>query len=64
LVKQSLKLSNFSGHSANAVRGQVYTPLPVYVRLRLKAFLSDWTHTQHAALCGVVLSGLETRRPA
>jgi hypothetical protein len=38
LVKQSLKLSNFSGHSANAVRGQMYETLLVHVRLRLQAF--------------------------
>jgi len=38
LVKQSLKLSNFSELSANAVRGQVYTTLLVHVRLRLQAF--------------------------
>jgi len=44
-VKQSLKLSNFLGHSANAVRWQVYTALLVYVLLRFLAHLSDWGHS-------------------
>jgi hypothetical protein len=44
-VKQTLKLSNFLGHSANAVRWQVYTALLVYVLLRFQAFLSDWAHS-------------------
>ena len=39
-VKQTLKLSNFLGHSANAVRWQVYTALLVYVLLRFPGFLS------------------------
>lgn len=50
-VKQSLKLSNFLGHSANAVRWQVYTALLVYVLLRFAAFCSDWGTQFHAALC-------------
>jgi hypothetical protein len=44
-VKQTLRLSNFLGHSANAVRWQVYTALLVYVLLRFQAFLADWTHS-------------------
>ena len=44
-VKQSLKLSNFLGHSANAVRWQVFTALLVYVLLRFHAFLSAWAHS-------------------
>jgi len=44
-VKQTLKLSNFLGHSANAVRWQVYTALLVYVLLRFVAFLSQWAHS-------------------
>jgi len=39
-VKQTLKLSNFLGHSANAVRWQVYSALPGYVLLRFQAYLS------------------------
>jgi hypothetical protein len=44
-VKQSLKLSSFLGHSANAVRWQVYTALLVYVLLRFMAHLSAWGHS-------------------
>jgi hypothetical protein len=44
-VKQSLKLSSFLGHSANAVRWQVYTALLVYVMLRFMAHLSAWGHS-------------------
>jgi hypothetical protein len=44
-VKQTLKLSNFLGHSANAVRWQVYTALLVYVLLHLQAYLSNWAHS-------------------
>lgn len=44
-VKQSLKLSGFLGHSANAVRWQVYAALLVYVLLRYMAYLSAWGHS-------------------
>jgi Transposase DDE domain/Domain of unknown function (DUF4372) len=44
-VKQSLKLGSFLGHSANAVRWQVYTALLVYVMLRFMAHLSEWGHS-------------------
>lgn len=44
-VKQSLRLSNFLGQSANAVRWQVYAALLVYVLLRFMAHLSDWAHS-------------------
>ena len=44
-VKQSLKLSGFLGHSANAVRWQVYAALLVYVLLRFHAHLSEWGHS-------------------
>lgn len=43
-VKQTLKLSGFLGHSANAVRWQVYAALLVYVLLRFLAHLSSWGH--------------------
>ena len=43
-VKQSLKLSGFLGHSANAVRWQVYAALLVYVLLRYMAHLAEWGH--------------------
>ena len=44
-VKQSLKLGSFLGHSANAVRWQVYTALLIYVLLRYMAHLSEWGHS-------------------
>jgi hypothetical protein len=44
-VKQSLKLSGFLGHSANAVRWQVYSALLVYVLLRFQAHLAEWGHS-------------------
>lgn len=44
-VKQSLRLSSFLGHSANAVRWQVYSALLVYVLLRYMAYLSEWGHS-------------------
>ncbi len=44
-VKQSLKLSGFLGHSANAVRWQVYAALLVYVLLRYLAHLAEWGHS-------------------
>lgn len=44
-VKQSLKLGSFLGHSANAVKWQVYTALMVYLLLRYMAHLSEWGHS-------------------
>ncbi len=44
-VKQTLKLSNFLGHSANAVRWQVYAALLIYVLLRYRAHVSNWAHS-------------------
>ena len=44
-VKQTLKLSGFLGHSANAIRWQVWTALLVYVLLRFAAYLSQWGHS-------------------
>lgn len=44
-VKQSLRLTGFLGHSANAVRWQVYAALLVYVLLRYLAHLSGWNHS-------------------
>jgi hypothetical protein len=42
--KQTLQLAGFLGHSANAVRWQVWTALLVYVLLRFLAFLRGWAH--------------------
>lgn len=44
-VKQTLKLADFLGHSANAVRWQVWTALLVYVLLRFLAHMSQWSHS-------------------
>jgi hypothetical protein len=44
-VKQTLKLGGFLGHSANAVRWQVFSALLVYVLLRFEAHLSRWGHS-------------------
>jgi hypothetical protein len=44
-IKQTLKLSDFLGHSANAVRWQVWTALLTYVLLRFQACVSRWTQS-------------------
>lgn len=44
-MKQTLKLGDFLGHSANAIRWQVWTALLVYVLLRFVAHLSQWAHS-------------------
>jgi len=44
-IKQSLKLSDFLGNSANAVRWQVWTALLCYLLLRFHGFLSQWNHS-------------------
>lgn len=43
--QQSLKLGTFLGHSANAVRWQVFTALLLYVLLRYMAHLSACGHS-------------------
>jgi len=44
-IKQTLKLADFLGNSANAVRWQIWTALLVYVLLRYLGFLSSWGHS-------------------
>jgi len=44
-IKQTLQLSDFLGHSANAVRWQIWMALLVYVLLRYLAFVSRWAHS-------------------
>jgi hypothetical protein len=44
-IKQTLQLCDFLGHSANAVRWQVWTALLLYVLLRFQAFLHGWSHS-------------------
>jgi len=54
-IKQTLKLADFLGNSANAVRWQIWTALLVYVLLRYLAFLSSWGHS-FTRLFGIVRS--------
>ncbi len=44
-IKQTLQLSDFLGHNANAVRWQVWTALLVYMLLRYLSHLSNWAHS-------------------
>jgi hypothetical protein len=44
-IKQTLQLADFLGHSANAVRWQIWTALLVYVLLRFLAFTHGWHHS-------------------
>jgi len=44
-IKQTLQLSDFLGHSANAVRWQIWTALLVYLLLRDLSFLTSWQHS-------------------
>ena len=44
-IKQTLKLADFLGTSANAVRWQIWMALLVYLLLRYLAFLSNWSHS-------------------
>lgn len=44
-VKQTLKLGDFLGHSANAIRWQVWTALLLYVLLRYAAHIGQWGHS-------------------
>src|SRR6185295_9500169 len=41
-IKQTLQLADFLGHSANAVKWQLWTALLVYVLLRFQAWCSRW----------------------
>jgi IS4 transposase len=44
-IKQTLKLADFLGHNANAVRWQVWVALLVYVLLSYLSYLSKWSHS-------------------
>jgi hypothetical protein len=44
-IKQTLQLADFLGHSANAVRWQVWMALVTYLLLRFCAFLGQWPHS-------------------
>jgi hypothetical protein len=56
-IKQTLKLADFLGNSANAVRWQIWTALLVYLLLRYLAFLSSWGHS-FTRLFGIVRAAL------
>jgi len=44
-LKQTLQLADFLGHSANAVKWQVWTALLAYLLLRFCAHLGQWSHS-------------------
>lgn len=44
-IKQTLQIADFLGHSANAVRWQIWTALLVYVLLRFLAYINSWHHS-------------------
>jgi hypothetical protein len=44
-VKQTLKLGDFLGHSANAIRWQVWTALLLYVLLSYAAHIGHWGYS-------------------
>ena len=44
-IKQTLQLADFLGHSANAVRWQIWTALLVYLLLRYLSYLAKWAHS-------------------
>jgi hypothetical protein len=44
-IKQTLQLTDFLGHNANAVRWQVWTALLTYLLLRFCAWISKWAHS-------------------
>ena len=52
-IKQNLKLCDFLGNNANAVRWQVWMALLAYVLLRYLGYLSDWSHS-FSRLCTMV----------
>lgn len=52
-MKQNLKLGDFLGNNANAVRWQVWMALLAYVLLRYLGYLSEWNHS-FSRLCTMV----------
>lgn len=56
-IKQTLKLADFLGTSANAVQWQIWTALLVYLLIRYLGFLADWSHS-FSRLFGLVRSFL------
>lgn len=60
-IKQTLQLADFLGHSANAVKWQIWTALLVYVLLRFQAWISKWSHS-FSRLFTYLRAGLWQRR--
>jgi hypothetical protein len=60
-IKQTLQLADFLGHSANAVKWQVWMALLVYVLGRFQAWRSRWAHS-FARLLTLLRAGLWQRR--
>ena len=60
-IKQTLQLADFLGHSANAVKWQVWMALLVYLLLRFQAWCSHWAHS-FARLFTLMRAGLWQRR--
>ena len=44
-LKQTFQVADFLGHSANAVRWQMWAALILMLLLRFNAWLSDWNHS-------------------
>ncbi len=44
-IKQTLQLSDFLGHSANAIRWQIWMGLLVHLLMRCLAFMHGWDHS-------------------
>jgi hypothetical protein len=59
-IKQTLKLGDFLGHSANAVRWQVWSALITYLLLRFMAAMGKWSHS-FTRLYTVIRAGLWRR---
>ena len=56
-IKQTLKLADFLGISANAVQWQIWIALLVYLLIRYLGFLGDWSHS-FSRLFGLIRSFL------
>jgi len=50
-IKQTLQLSDFLGHSKNAILWQIWTALLLYVLLRYLAYVNHWQHSFKRIFC-------------
>jgi len=50
-IKQTLQLSDFLGHSKNAILWQIWTALLVYVLLRYLAYVNHWQYSFKRIFC-------------